>query len=62
MRLMKKGYGRGRPCPGPGPYDYGVEIAPKLRVLIPTAENAVGPDAFRPGDVLTARSGQTRGN
>lgn len=27
----------------------------RLRVMIPAAENAVGPDAYRPGDILTSR-------
>jgi leucyl aminopeptidase len=31
----------------------------RLRVLIPTAENAISGDAFRPGDVLTSRAGTT---
>ncbi|MBP1806376.1 leucyl aminopeptidase family protein [Rubellimicrobium aerolatum] len=31
----------------------------RLRVLIPAVENAVGPDAFRPGDVLRSRKGLT---
>jgi leucyl aminopeptidase len=31
----------------------------RLRVLIPAVENAVSGDAFRPGDILTARNGLT---
>jgi leucyl aminopeptidase len=31
----------------------------RLRVLIPAVENAISSDAFRPGDVLTSRSGLT---
>ncbi|WP_114228288.1 MULTISPECIES: leucyl aminopeptidase family protein [Sphingomonas] len=31
----------------------------RLHLLIPAVENAVAGDAFRPGDVLTSRSGQT---
>jgi leucyl aminopeptidase len=31
----------------------------RLRVLIPTAENSISGDAFRPGDVLTSRAGTT---
>ncbi|MFA5899895.1 MAG: leucyl aminopeptidase family protein [Hyphomicrobium sp.] len=31
----------------------------RLRVLIPTAENSISADAFRPGDVLTSRAGTT---
>jgi len=31
----------------------------RLRVLIPAVENAISGSAFRPGDILTARNGQT---
>ena len=31
----------------------------RLRVLIPAVENAVSSNAFRPGDILTARNGLT---
>lgn len=31
----------------------------RLQVLIPAVENAIGPNAFRPGDVLTMRNGLT---
>jgi leucyl aminopeptidase len=31
----------------------------RLRVLLPLAENAVGPDSLRPGDVLRSRKGPT---
>jgi leucyl aminopeptidase len=31
----------------------------RLRVLIPAVENAVAGNAFRPGDILTARNGLT---
>ena len=31
----------------------------RLRVLIPAVENAVGGNAFRPGDILRARNGRT---
>ncbi len=31
----------------------------RLRVLIPAVENAVSGNAFRPGDILTARNGRT---
>lgn len=31
----------------------------RLRLLIATAENSIAGDAFRPGDVLTSRSGRT---
>lgn len=31
----------------------------RLRVLVPAVENSIAGDAFRPGDVLTARNGMT---
>ena len=31
----------------------------RLRVLIPAVENAIGSDAFRPGDILRSRKGLT---
>lgn len=31
----------------------------RLHLLVPAVENAIGPDAFRPGDVLTMRNGLT---
>ena len=31
----------------------------RLQVLVPAVENAVGSDAFRPGDILTMRNGLT---
>jgi len=31
----------------------------RLRVLIPAVENAIGPDSFRPSDVIKMRGGQT---
>jgi len=31
----------------------------RLRLLVPTVENAVGPQAYRPGDVVRTRKGKT---
>ena len=31
----------------------------RLRMLIPTVENSISGDAFRPGDVLQSRAGTT---
>ena len=31
----------------------------RLEVLIPAVENSIGPEAFRPGDILTMRNGLT---
>jgi leucyl aminopeptidase len=31
----------------------------RLRLLVPAVENAISGDAFRPGDILTARNGKT---
>ena len=36
-----------------------VKIRAELRVLVPAVENAVGGNAYRPGDVLTTRKGLT---
>lgn len=36
-----------------------LKVASKIKAYIPLVENAVGPDAFRPGDVLTASDGTT---
>jgi leucyl aminopeptidase len=35
------------------------ELPMRLRVLIPAAENSIGGNAFRPGDVLPSRNGMT---
>lgn len=37
--------------------DHALDV--RLRVLVPAVENAIAGDAFRPGDVLTARNGVT---
>lgn len=37
--------------------DKGIDV--RLRLLIPAVENAIGGNAFRPGDVLTSRKGLT---
>lgn len=59
MRLMKKDMGGAAHVIGLAHWimERGLPIC--LQVLIPTVENAIGPDAFRPGDVLTMRNGLT---
>ena len=59
MRLMKKDMGGAAHALGLAHMVMALKLPLRLRVLIPTAENAVGPDAFRPGDVLTARAGHS---
>lgn len=59
MRLMKKDMGGAAHVIGLAQWIMTKELPIRLRVLIPAVENAVGPDAFRPGDVLTMRNGST---
>ena len=59
MRLMKKDMGGAAHALGLAHMIMALNLPVQLRVLIPTAENAVSADAFRPGDVITARSGET---
>ena len=60
MGLMKKDMGGAANVSGSGPYDHGAgSEGAATRVLIPAVENAVAGNAFRPGDILTARNGLT---
>lgn len=59
MALMKKDMGGAATVLGLAHMIMGLNLPLRLRVLIPAAENAVGGDAFRPGDILTARNGTT---
>ena len=59
MRLMKKDMGGAAHVLGLARMIMGLELPVQLRVLIPAVENAISGDAFRPGDVLTARNGKT---
>ncbi len=59
MGLMKKDMGGAATVLGLARMIMGAGMAVRLRVLIPAVENAVSGNAFRPGDILTARSGLT---
>lgn len=58
MRLMKKDMGGAAHALGLARLVMQLRLPVRLRVLIPAVENAVGGDAFRPGDILSTRSGK----
>lgn len=57
MLLMKKDMGGAATALTLAHMIMGQRLNCRLRVIIPTAENSVGGDAFRPGDVLASRLG-----
>lgn len=57
MRLMKKDMGGAAHALGLAQLVMGARLPVRLHLLIPAAENAVGGNAFRPGDILKSRSG-----
>lgn len=59
MRWMKKDMGGAAHVIGLAHWIMARRLPIRLRVLIPAVENSIGPDAFRPGDVLTMRNGLT---
>ncbi|MCW8449990.1 leucyl aminopeptidase family protein [Legionella quinlivanii] len=59
MRLMKKDMGGAAQVLGLAQWIMDKQLPVRLQVLIPAVENAIGPDAYRPGDVLTMRNGLT---
>ncbi|MBA4697323.1 MAG: leucyl aminopeptidase family protein [Legionella sp.] len=59
MRLMKKDMGGAAHVIALAEWIMTTQIPLRLRVLIPAVENVIGPNAFRPGDVLTMRNGLT---
>jgi len=59
MGLMKKDMGGAATVLGLAHMIMGTGMNVQLRVLIPAVENAVSADAYRPGDILTARNGLT---
>lgn len=59
MRLMKKDMGGAAHAIGLAQWIMRKELPIRLQVLIPAVENAIGPEAFRPGDVLRMRNGLT---
>lgn len=59
MLLMKKDMGGAASVLGLAAMIMAADVQVRLRVLIPAVENAISGNAFRPGDVLTSRSGKT---
>ncbi|GGE56866.1 leucyl aminopeptidase family protein [Actibacterium pelagium] len=59
MGLMKKDMGGAATVLGLARMIMSLGLPLRLRVLIPAVENSVAGNAFRPGDVLTSRKGQT---
>ena len=59
MGLMKKDMGGAATVLGLTHMIMALELPVQLRVLIPAVENSVAGNAFRPGDILTARDGKT---
>ena len=59
MRLMKKDMGGAAHALGLASLVMHRRLPVRLTLLIPAVENAIGPDAMRPGDVLDTRAGKT---
>lgn len=59
MRLMKKDMGGAAHVLGLANWIMQTQLPVYLEVLIPAVENAIGADAYRPGDILTMRNGLT---
>ncbi|MEM6587567.1 MAG: leucyl aminopeptidase family protein [Pseudomonadota bacterium] len=59
MGLMKKDMGGAATVLGLARMIMALGLKLQLRVLIPAVENSVAGNAYRPGDILTARNGQT---
>lgn len=58
MRLMKKDMGGAAHVLGLARLIMQLQLPVQLRVLIPAVDNAIGGDAFRPGDILATRAGK----
>lgn len=59
MRLMKKDMGGAAHVIGLAQWIMSKNLPIRLQVLIPAVENAIGSNAYRPGDILTMRNGMT---
>ena len=59
MRHMKKDMGGAAHALALAGLVMARKLPVRLTLLIPAVENAVGPDAFRPGEVITTRTGLT---
>ncbi len=56
MRLMKKDMGGAAHALGLAQWIMACQLPVYLQVLIPAVENSIGPQAFRPGDIITMRN------
>lgn len=59
MRLMKKDMGGAAHALALGRLVMAAKLDVRLSVLVPAVENAIGPGAFRPSDILKSRKGLT---
>lgn len=59
MRLMKKDMGGAAHALALARLVMGAGLPIRMILCVPTVENAIGPNAFRPGDVLKSRKGLT---
>lgn len=59
MRLMKKDMGGAAHALALARLIMHARLPVRLHLLVPAVENAIGGNAFRPGDILTARNGLT---
>lgn len=59
MRLMKKDMGGAAHALALARLIMGARLPVQLHLLVPAVENAIGGNAFRPGDVLISRKGTT---
>ena len=59
MRLMKKDMGGAANAIGLAYLVMAQALPVRLRLLVPAAENAIGGNAFRPGDILSTHKGLT---
>lgn len=57
MQLMKKDMGGAAHVLGLAALIMGSRLPVRLKVLVPAVENAVGPNAYRPGDIIPTRAG-----
>lgn len=57
MRLMKKDMGGAAHALGLAQWIMTNKLPVYLQVLVPAVENSIGPDAFRPGDIVVMRNG-----
>jgi leucyl aminopeptidase len=59
MLIMKKDMGGAASALALGHMIMAARLDVRLRILIPAAENSIGGNAFRPGDVIASRAGKT---